>query len=129
MSEPVVAREVAEKEIESWCEQMECVLDDGIGERLALAVMAGRLSLDAESEVFTLKLRTPLTLENGDILSELKIEGPTFRQQQEATKGTEEVNEISSRMLSAVTGQPAGILDRLQMKDVNTAVTLVGFFG
>ncbi len=129
MSDPKIAREVAEKEIESWCDQFECVLDDGIGERLTLAVMAGRLSLDVESEVFTLKLRKPLTLENGEILAELKIEGPTFRQQQAATKGTEEVNEISARMLSAVTGQPTGILDRLQMKDINTAVTLIGFFG
>lgn len=129
MSAPKVAREVAEKEVEGWCDQLECVLDDGVGDRLALAVMAGRLSLDAESEVFTLKLRSPLTLENGDILGELKIQGPTFRQQQDATKGTEDVNEISGRMLSMVTEQPSGILDRLQMKDVNTAVTLVSFFG
>ncbi len=129
MSESKVAREVAEQEVKNWCEQLECVLDDGIGERLTLAVMAGRLSLDADSEVFTLKLRTPLTLENGEVLSELKIAGPTFRQQQQATKGTEDANVISSRMLSAVAGQPSGILDRLQMKDINTAVTLVGFFG
>ncbi len=129
MSEAKVAREVAIAFVNRWAEQLECVLDDGIGERLTLAVMAGRLSLDAESEVFTLKLRNPLTLENGDILSELKIEGPTFRQQQQATKGTEDANIISARMLSAITGQPTGVLDRLQMKDINTAVTLVGFFG
>ena len=129
MSEPKIARDVAEKEVQDWCDQLECILDDGIGERLTLAVMAGRLSLDAESEIFTLKLRSPLTQENGEILSELKIAGPTFRQQQQATKGTDEPNEVSARMLSSVTGQSPAILERLQMKDINTAVTLVGFFG
>ena len=94
-----------------------------------MVVMSGRVTFDLESEVFTLRLRKPLKLENGENLSELKIEGFTFRQQQQATKGTEDPTEVSSRMLSMVTEQPAGILDRLRMKDINTAVTLMGFFG
>ena len=129
MSEPKVAREIAEKEIDSWCDLLECVLDDDVRERLTMVVMSGRVTFDLESEVFTLRLRKPLKLENGENLSELKIEGFTFRQQQQATKGTEDPTEVSSRMLSMVTEQPAGILDRLRMKDINTAVTLMGFFG
>ncbi len=128
MSEPVVARDVAEKEIESWCEQLECVLEDLVKEKLVMAVMAGRVAFDSESETFTVRLRTPLTLKNGDILGELKIEGFTFLQQQEATKGTEDPSEVSSRMLSMVTGQSSGVLDRLQSKDITTAVAFMGFF-
>ncbi len=128
MSEPKVAREVAEKEVESWREQLESTLDDGVRERLVMVVMSGRVSFDSESEVFTVKLRKPLALENGDTLADLKIEGFTFRQQQKATKGTEDPAEVSARMLSMVTGQPSGILDRLQSKDVTTAVAFMGFF-
>ena len=128
MSEPKVAREVAEKEVENWREQLECDLDDGVRERLVMVAMSGRVTFDSESEAFTLRLRKPLRLENGDDLTELKIEGFTFRQQQDATKGTEDPMEVSSRMLSMVTGQPAGILDRLQCKDVTTATAFMGFF-
>ena len=129
MSEPKVAREIAEKEIDSWCEQLECALDDGVRERLIMVVMSGRVTFDSESEVFNLKLWKPLTLENGEILGELEIKGFTYQQQQKAMKGIDDSGEISARMLSMVTGQPAGILDRLQAKDATTALAFMNFFG
>lgn len=127
MSEPKIAREVAEAEVSRWVQCMEASLAVADREKVVLAVMAGRVSLNAETETFTLHLRKPLRLENGSSLAELMIQPPTFRQSLDAARGKTEA-ETALNMVGAVTGQATGVIERLPQKEINLAGVLIGFF-
>lgn len=128
MTGPKVAHEVALAELEQWATQMEAPLDSDAKERLAMVIMSGRLSFDDQSEVFSLRLRKPVKLENGEGIERIEVRGPTRSEQTKATKGGGPAEEIGARLLSSVTGQPIGVLDRIEPKDYNLAAYLLGFF-
>ncbi len=129
MSEPKIAREVAEAEVESWCERFNATLELADRERIVQSVMAGRLSLDEGTEQFTYKLRKPVALENGGTLEELRIGEPTTGQVRDANKaGGKDQFEVSLRLLSYITGQAVGVLARIGQKDLMALGVLFGFF-
>ena len=128
MSE-IVCRESAESEVQLWAEHFGVTLDLPDRERIVRAVMDGRLSFDDVAETFIYRLRKPVTLENGDTLSELRINEPSTGKIRDANKITKDEFEVSVRLLSYVTGHPLGIIDRICMRDLTTTGTLFGFFG
>ena len=127
MSE-VIAREVAEAEVEGWCKRFDMTLDPASRETIVRAYSAGRLSLDEKDE-FTYRLRKPVVLENGQTLDTMAVHEPTTGQIRDANKAGGNDFDVSLRLLSYVTAQPLGVLDRLGNKDSRTLGLLFLFFG
>ncbi|HET6499069.1 MAG TPA: phage tail assembly protein [Coriobacteriia bacterium] len=128
MTEPKVAREVAESEVSRWAELMEA--DPSASDRgnVARAIMSGRLSLDEGAETFLLRLRHPIKLENKAEFDTLTVRAPTFRESCDAAKGKND-SDTTLRLLGAITEQPIGILERLPQKEINLLGSLLSFFG
>jgi len=130
MSEPKIAREVAEAEVQRWCERFDASLDLADRERIVRVLMAGRLSLDESKDEFCYRLRSPVTLENGSKLEELRIGEPSTGMVRDANRtGGKDEFEVSLRLLSYVTHQALGVLDRIGQKDLTSLGMLFNFFG
>ena len=123
----VIAREPAEAEVESWEEHFDVVLSPESNEKLTWTVMRGRLSLDEGTSTFTVKLRSPIQLENGETVNELLIREPITKEVRSVDKNAGDVAQVI-RILSAVTGQPLGAIDRLGLKDLTVCGELFNFF-
>jgi len=128
MSEPKVAREVAEAEVQRWAEALDVTVDLDMRERIVVAVMDGRAIFDADTERFTLRLRKPLRLENGTVIESLAISEPNGAQLLAAGKARDVMGQALG-LLAAVTEQPIGMIERLGQKDITVASGLLGFFG
>lgn len=121
-----LCREAALAEIKTWG----VVLGVDIGEPsdgIISAVMAGLVTLDEPSRTFSISLRSPVWLENGQELGALKIAEPDGRQLRDAMKGENKMD-MSMRILSAVSGQPLGVIERLKQRDLTLAGELMVFF-
>jgi len=128
MSE-VIAREVAEAEVERWCGRFDVTLDPASRETIVRAYCSGRLALDENKDEFSYRLRKPVVLENGQTVEILSVHEPTTGQVRDADKAGGGDFAVSLRLLSYVTGQPLGVLDRLGNKDSRALGLLFLFFG
>jgi len=120
----VMAEEVAREEIARWQDQFSTELEE-ISPKLLRAVKQGRINL--EGSVFKVKLLAPLQLENGQVIGSLEIREPTAAIVRQSGKGGSEAD-LTMRVLSAVTGQPLGVLDRLGSRDLAVIGELMSFF-
>ncbi len=127
MSKEVIGREPAEAEVKSWEGFYDVSLDPDTSEKLIRVVQSGRLSLDEGTLTFTLKLRTPIQLENGKAVGELSIREPTTAEVRGVDKIAGEIEQVI-RILSAVTGQPLGVIGRLKLKELTICGGLFNFF-
>ncbi len=138
MATPKVARDAAELELGIWVETLGSEPDAESREKLIAMVMDGRIDFDAASETFTYRLRSPVALENGTKLAEVKVADITVRQFADAYKSIKvtagAAKEASVSMdsvllqLSAATGQPFGVVERLKNRDFTMLQALMGFF-
>ncbi len=127
MSKEVICIEVAEAEVQKWAELFDAVLDPDTSAKLTRVVQSGRLSLDEGTSTFTLKLRTPIQLENGKAVGELSIREPTAAEVRGVSRDGEEVGQVI-RILSVVTGQPLGVIGQLKLKELTICGELFNFF-
>jgi len=127
VSEPVVAREVAEIAVQDWEELFSVTMEPDTRETVVRAIMSGRLTLDEGSEEFAYKLRRPIVLENGTKIEEMKLHEPTAGQLRDAAKGKREDFETTLRLIGYITG--CAVMDRVGQKDLLTMAAVVGFFG
>ncbi len=128
MAKDVIARDAAEEEVQGWCELFRITLDLSERERIVTALMAGRIAFDEKNESFTVRLRKPIHLDNGETVESLKIEEADARQIKEANKVKDDF-EKSLRLLSSISGQPLGVLDRIKQKDLLLIGDMFNFFG
>lgn len=128
MSGTKIAREAAETEVQGWCERFGVTPGPASLESITSALMAGRLTLDEAREEFTIRLRSPIRLENGEVIEELTIGEPDARQLRDANKSKDEFDQ-TLRLLAAVSGRPLGVLERLKQKDLILVGEVFGFFG
>lgn len=129
MSEPKIAREVAEAEVRRWAEQLGAEIPGGlVPENVVRANMDGRIVFDERAESFLVRLRSPITQENGETVAELMLAEPTALQLKDASKATKDNMEIATRLLSYITGKPLGIIQRLKQRDLLLAGALLSFF-
>jgi len=129
MSEPKIAREVAEAEVRRWAEQLGADLGvEGPAENVVQALMAGRVTFDEKAETFLMSLRSPVVQENGETVRDLLLAEPTALQLRDASKATKDEMEIMSRLLSYITGKALGIVQRLRQRDLLLAGALLSFF-
>ncbi len=122
-----ICREAAEKEVEGWSELFRVTLDLGTRESIVRALMDGRIIFDKKAEIFTIQLRKPIRLENGETITFLKLEEPDARQLRDADKAKDDFESVL-RLLSSITGHPLGVLDRLKQKDLTLTGGVFTFF-
>ncbi len=127
MSEPVIAREVAEAEVKKW---IEILGSDQPDEVVTEALMEGRIVFDEKAETFLMSLRSPIALDNGSTIRDLRLAEPTALQLKDASKATKEEMEITIRLLAYVSGIEGGVgvMQRLKQRDLLLAGALLGFF-
>lgn len=120
---------VAEEMIERWQEITGAELDPETQATISRAIRAGRLDFDEDSEAFTLLLVKPIHLENGDVIESVQIEEPTAQQISDAARKVSGDFQQSLKIIEYVSGLPAGIANRMKMRDITTAGAILGFFG
>ena len=126
-TEPKIARDVAEAEVRRWAEAVEN--PEGVTESLVRAVMGGRLTFDDQAEKFTVSLRHPVSMENGDILKDLTIVQPTSGLYRDCTKGGRDGVDATLRIVSGVSGQALGLVERIKKADLVVLMDCLNFFG
>ena len=122
-----ICREAAEEEVQGWCERFEVTPDLETREKIVRALMAGRIMYDGKEESFTVHLRKPIQLANGQTIDSLRLIEPNAGQIREANKVKDEL-EMVLRLLSSVTDHPLGVLDRLRQKDLVLVGGVFNFF-
>ena len=125
---PVMDKQTATNEIEGWIEWAEGVRSAEIVDTLLPAVMRGRVSLDENDDTFTIRLRSPVKLETGEVVESVQIREPTAAEMKKAGGRADHVDFLT-RLISALSGQPLGVVERIKMKDLNVVASIVSFFG
>ncbi len=127
VTKEAICRETAGEEVKGWEKNFDVILSPETSERLTRVVMAGRITFDEQAETFALKLRRPLELENGSTVESLTIREPRTAEIRQAGKKGDEM-ELVLRLLSTISGQPLGVLDRMGSKDFTIVGELFNFF-
>ncbi len=114
----IIAEDQARAEILLWQEALEVELKELEIKAILPAVMRGRVVFDEDKEIFTITLKSPIELENGSILKELKLREPTAGELQEANKNKADSLTLAIRLYSKLAGQPIGVISRMKQKDM-----------
>ena len=122
----VMSEDVALSEIKGWAEALGNEEFEP-SRKLLFGVMRGRISFDEATKSFTVKLLSPIEMQNGKTLDTLAIKEPKAEMLREAAKSKGEI-ETTLRMIAAIAGQPAGIVDRIGMRDLTILGEVLGFF-
>lgn len=122
-----VSIDEAQEAIQLWREQLG-TSQQGYPEHLLRAVVDGRLVFEEENEKFTYILRKPIELENGESVTELTIQEPTAEQLKQSYKTGSNEMEQTLRLLSAITGRPLGLLQRIRQRDLIVIGEVLSFF-
>jgi hypothetical protein len=134
--EIVITKDAAMEILRGWCDWFSEPIDDQTLENTALlkAVMQGRVDFDEDKELFSLKLRKPIELDNGETVASITMCDPgsahALDKQKVISKGKSlemELDTVSSKLVSA-TGLALGVLRRLSLTDYNTMDNLLVFF-
>ena len=131
MQKKVLGREVAEKEFDEIAEYWDWIGDtpesDLVRERLVRVLMAGSLVFNKDEETFTYTFRKPIMCENDKTISEITLRELTAGDTRfDASKMTD--TDATIRMISASSGLPVGVVDRLGIRDIGIIGALIGFF-
>jgi len=126
-----VNRSVAEYEFEKYCNFWELDISEDEEsslnkDKIISAIMRGRIAFNESEEKFIYKLRKPINLENGNVISEIIIGEPKSKDMHNISE--KNLFQSSLKMISACSGQPLGVIDRLGMKDITILSTLMAFF-
>ena len=124
----VISAEAAEKELSGIEEIFDVTLDPDSREKVLKVIMAGRLVFNEGAESFRYILRKRLELLNGDSIQELALRQPVVSELMAASQKKGDFSQAIS-LISAVTGQPFGIIERLGQKDFLICSALLSFFG
>jgi hypothetical protein len=116
--------------ISEWKEILGAV-DFVPSKKLIRAVISGHLQFEKEDETFQLRLLKPEKLGDGSALLSLTFSEPDGRAIRTAMKGSnaeKDQGEIGFKMLSQVTGQAVGVIERLKKRDIELAFEVISFF-
>ena len=126
---PIVCdAETAELEVHGWLESLD-VEPDPVNidmQRAVKLVRRDMLRFLPDTQEFVLHLYNPVKLDNGDIVEQLKIREPNGADMQASSSGSD-VEQLQ-KMLSKVSGLPLGVVQRIGMRDQNSASMVITFF-
>jgi len=125
MSEPKIAREVAEKTVAGWEATAEVALTIASRDKLVRMVTAGRL--DYAGGKFRYYLLEPLPLKNGETIDYLEIAEPSGQALLDAD--VESRTFASTCKLIGLLSDHPGIAERFGQRDLLNLSEVVAFFG
>ena len=96
-------------------------------ETFVTAIRKGRLDFDEQSETFSVYLRKPIELDNGDTVAKLELSEPTACQMRVAGKSIDEF-EQSLLLIGYLAGQPVSVIERMGSRDLTLTSRVLGFF-
>jgi len=122
-----VSKEAAEDMLQEWQRIFDAELDSDDAARISRAIQSGRLDFDEDTETFNMHLVKPVELKDGTNVTELEITELDASQLKSAMTASDPM-EQSVKMLSAVSGQPVAVIDRLKMRDFALGGAVCSFF-
>ena len=128
MKNEVVAPQAAEEILGRWQEVLDVELDADTQGVLVKAIRSGRLDFNEDTEEFTIILRKPIELQNGDTIEKLTLSEPSGEQIGAASKSADTFQQ-TLKIIASLSGQPLGVVNRLKMRDLNLAGSVISFFG
>jgi hypothetical protein len=141
MSEPVIAREVAEQLVAEMLDALRTdVASDNDREALVEATMDGLFTFDLDSEEGEYIFARPVRLENGNVFDRIKFHELTAGELEHIEKGQRiEVTDgrgfmdlgdmaiKTARFVHKMTGLPIGVCDRIKKRDVAVIRAMISF--
>lgn len=145
MREIVIARDVAEKELESMIELFDgTVGSDEDKNNLIGAIMDGRITVNTADETIKYTFAVPVKLKNDDLVTEAVFHEPTSGDLEYINKGqkvvvsttggtaTMDMSDIyvkTSRMLTRIAKLSLGVSDLIKRRDMAVLNSICNFFG
>lgn len=123
---PAIALEVAEGMVSEWEVCLGAKLEAKPRARIVAAVSGGRLDFDGEA--FAYDLAAPLKLENGTFLARIKIREPAAGELRDAARGGRDEMATALSLISSLSGEPLGVIERLKQRDFLLVAEVLGFF-
>ena len=123
----VIATEVAEATLTEWEEIFDVRVDPAMRKKLLRSIEAGELEFDEETAIFTLQLKVPVEQANGKTIDLLTISEPTTEDLLISDKLGP--MELAARLLSKLSGQPLGVINKVRARDLTAASAVLSFFG
>jgi hypothetical protein len=120
-------QEKAQTTLAEWTQLFGADIDDDSRGILLRGIASGRLTFDWDAEKFAVKLIQPIELQNGDRVESITIAEPAV-EQIKASNNTADDFMMTLSVLSAVSGQPLGVINRLKMRDISLAGSVLAFF-
>jgi hypothetical protein len=96
-------------------------------ETMRKAFVDGRLDFDPSDESFTVLLRKPVELHNGETVETLRLEEPSAGQLRQATKAKDDF-EQTLRLISLLSGHPVTVIESMRSRDLTLAGGVLSFF-
>lgn len=124
----VMAEEAARDEISLWADHFEVELSEVEIKSILPTVMRGRITFDESKESFTITLKSPINLENGQIVNAIEIREPTAAELQEANRNKADEMTLAIKLYSKLSGQPMGVIQRIKQKDFIAIGEVFGSF-
>lgn len=138
-----VSEDIAEQQLADMEEEFGAIGDSGARAILVDAAMRGLLDFDSENATVTYRLQKPVSLEDGQSLTELKLTEPDVSQIEQINKGIKVSfdkqgnasadasvqTQTIKRTIAVVAGIPDALLNRAKRRDWAVMEALSGFFG
>ena len=121
-----IATDAAAVELKLFEEEFDVDLEPDQKRAVLKSITRGALIYDAGK--FVLQLIVPIEQENGKAITEITIAEPDVGQIKAAEVRGDELA-TTLKLISAVSGIPLGLLDRMKSRDITAAGSVFGFFG
>jgi hypothetical protein len=115
------------KQRTKWEQNFDVELEPEICNVIERGLRRGGIQFDAEKEAFTVTLQKPIYLDGGKRIETLRISEPSAKQLSSSGKSHDEYDQ-TLRLLSSITSQPLGVLEKLKSRDMALAGALFSFF-
>ena len=138
MKKSVIPRDVAEEEVQKWLDYKRISINEDDEEDVAKEkslvkyFMDGSLCLNHDNFTITQKLKFPLSDEDGEVaLAEIVYQPRLNRSHLNAKMKGVKASDVDGRLVgytAALSGQPKGMLGKLDTEDNKVAQSVVMFF-
>jgi hypothetical protein len=113
--------------VKSWLEKLLCESEPS--DFFLQAVEAKRVSLDSDTEKFSIVLLKPIQLENGERVSIVTIGEADVGMIRRATYSNKEDFGTGVDVMALASGVPKGVFERIKSRDLKIISEAYSFFG
>lgn len=126
MTDIKMSPDAAQDELSRIEDSLDVAIPDEARQAVLRALSSGRLSWDEAEQEFTLTLRKPI--DAGSVtVTDIVVREPNAGEMTKANR-VQDAFDQTIKLLSYVTGQPMGYIERIGSRDLVLLGTLIGFF-